>query len=60
MEFVIDLIVDVLFSIPGGFIRWLFIRKKHTLKEVLLFTDRTNVFIGIILVAVILILFQAT
>jgi len=28
MEYVVKLILEIFISIPGGFVRWLFIRKK--------------------------------
>ncbi len=52
MDFLGKMLFESLLNFPGAFIRWLFMAKKYSLKEVLLTDKYINVFISSCLLAI--------
>lgn len=52
LEIILEAIVLILFSIPGAFIRWIFMRRKRSYKQVLLDDDGGNVAVGVVVTVI--------
>lgn len=50
LEIIGEMMVQIIFEIPGAFIRWLLTGGKKSFREVLCDNSSPNVFIGVIVV----------
>ena len=48
MEFLFEMVIYPILAFPGALVRWIFLRKKYSFKEILKMDLYTNGFIGLI------------
>jgi hypothetical protein len=58
MNFILKILVESILSRPGALIRWFFVRKEQTLKDVLLTYKWIDLFISSCLLAIAIVLYE--
>lgn len=60
MQFILEIIVEgivlILFSIPGAFMRWIFMRRKRSYKQILLDEDGGNAGVGVVVTVIVMVI----